>query len=258
MEIKVLGAHNLESRDTRHSCFLIDSVMAVDAGSLASALTPSEQAQVGAVLLTHRHFDHIRDLPTLGLATLDIPKAIDVYGLPETLDAVHKNILNGDIYPDLTGELNSQPPKYRFNGVAANETFRLPGYQVKPIPMDHPVPCVGFIVKSDSGACAAFSGDTQGEIMGFFQDSLTPEVLFVDVTFPNRMYPRAQLTGHQTPWMLREQLVMALAANLEPPRMIAVHLAPEHREQVAGELADLAAELGIDLVAAKEGMIVAL
>ena len=94
--------------------------------------------------------------------------------------------------------------------------------------------------------------------MGFFQDSLSPEVLFVDVTFPNRMYPRAQLTGHQTPWMLREQLVMALAASLEPPRIIAVHLAPDHREQVAVELADLAAELDVDVAVADEGMVVAL
>ena len=258
MEIKVLGAHMLESRDTRHTCFLMDGVMALDAGSLASALTASEQAKVEAVLLTHRHFDHIQDLPTLGVATLDRPGAIDVYGLPETLDAIHKHILNGDMYPDLTEELNDQPPKYRFKGVAANEQFRVLGYQVKPIPVDHPVPCVGFIVKSDSGSCAAFSGDTQGELMGFFQDSLSPEVLFVDVTFPNVMYPRAQLTGHQTPWMLREQLVMALAANLEPPRIIAVHLAPAHREQVANELADLAAELDIDLVPAHEGMVITL
>ena len=258
MEIKVLGAHMLESRDTRHTCFLIDNIMALDAGSLASALTTSEQAQVAAVLLTHRHFDHIQDLPTLGVATLDLPGSIDVYGLPETLDAIHKNILNGDMYPDLTGELNGQPPKYRFNGVAANEPFRVLDYQVKPVPMDHPVPCVGFIVQSDSGACAAFSGDTQGGLMGIFQDSLSPDVLFVDVTFPNSMYPRAKLTGHQTPWMLREQLVMALAASLEPPRIIAVHLAPNHRDQVVGELADLAAELDVDLSPAHEGMVVAL
>lgn len=256
MEIKVLGAHMLESRDTRHTCFLIDGIMALDAGSLASALTASEQTQVTAVLLTHRHFDHIQDLPTLGVATLDLPGSIDVYSLPETLEAIHKNILNGDMYPDLTGSLNGQPPKYRFNGVATNEPFQVLGYRVKPIPMDHPVPCVGYIVKSDTGACAAFSGDTQGELRGVFQDSLSPEVLFVDVTFPNRMYPRAQLTGHQTSWMLREQLVMALAAGLEPPRIIAVHLAPAHREEVVGELADLAAELDVDLVPAYEGMVV--
>ena len=73
MEVRVLGAHQLESLDTRHTCFLIDGVLGVDAGSLASALSPTEQAQVLAVLLTHQHFDHIRDIPTLGLCTLMIP-----------------------------------------------------------------------------------------------------------------------------------------------------------------------------------------
>ncbi len=255
MEIKVLGAHSLESRDTRHTCFLIDGALGLDAGSLASALSVEEQGQVSAVLLTHQHFDHIQDLPTLGLATLDLPKAIDVYGLPETLDAIHEHLLNWSIYPDLTGEMNGQPAKFRFNPVTAGADFRMLGYQVKAIPMDHPVPCVGFIVKADNGACAAFSGDTQGALMGFFQDSLSPQVLFVDVTFPNRLSQRAQFTGHQTPWMLREQLVAALAANLKPPRLIAVHLAPEHREQLADELSDLAAELGVDLVPAHDGMV---
>ena len=37
MEIRVLGAHMLESRDTRHTCFLIDNIMALDAGSLAAS-----------------------------------------------------------------------------------------------------------------------------------------------------------------------------------------------------------------------------
>ena len=258
MEIKVLGAHSLESRDTRHTCFLIDGALGLDAGSLASALSVEEQGQVSAVLLTHQHFDHIQDIPTLGLATLDLPKPIDVYGLPETLEAIREHLLNWSIYPDLTAEMNGQAPKYRFNPVAANEPFRVLGYQVKPIPVDHPVPSVGFIVKSDNGACAAFSGDTQGELMGFFQDSLSPQVLFVDVTFPNRLSQIAQLTGHQTPWMLRAQLVAAQAANLQPPRLVAVHLAPNHREQLADELSDVAAELGVDLVPAHEGLVMAL
>ena len=81
---------------------LVDGVLGLDAGSLASALSIEEQAQVLAVLLTHRHFDHIQGLPTLGLATLDQPRPIGVYSLPGTLDAVHKYLLNGDVYPDLT------------------------------------------------------------------------------------------------------------------------------------------------------------
>ena len=81
MRVRVLGAHNLEAAGARHTCFLIDGVLAVDAGSLASSLTLEEQGGIRALLITHQHFDHVRDLPTLGLTTLDDGKTIDLYGL---------------------------------------------------------------------------------------------------------------------------------------------------------------------------------
>ena len=50
---------------------------------------------------------------------------------------------------------------------------------------------------------------------------------------------------------------MALAADLCPPRVVAVHLSPEHHEELVGELAVLAAELGVDLTPGHQGMVVA-
>ena len=43
--LRFLGTHNAESRDTRLVSFLIDEVLAVDAGSLVSELTFAEQAR---------------------------------------------------------------------------------------------------------------------------------------------------------------------------------------------------------------------
>ena len=78
----------------------------------------------------------------------------------------------------------------------------------------------------------------------------------MDVTFKNSAADLARLTGHLTPWLLREQLIGALNAGLSLPRVVAVHLNPAHREQVLSELDDLVAELGVDLVPAHEGMVV--
>jgi phosphoribosyl 1,2-cyclic phosphodiesterase len=111
MEVRVLGAHN------RQSGYLIDGVLAVDVGSLASALSPAEQGGIQAILLTHRHLDHTRDIPTLALMTLDDPRQIDVYSLPETLEGVHAHLLDGDVYPDFTKKLTDAPPKYRFQPI---------------------------------------------------------------------------------------------------------------------------------------------
>ena len=256
MEIRLLGAHNLESRDARHTCFLVDGVLGLDAGSLVSALSSSEQAEVRALLITHRHFDHTRDIPTLGLATLDDPRHIDVYGLTETLDGIHTHLLDGDVYPDLTKGLNGAAPKYRFHSVEPWLPFQVLTYEVKPIPVTHVVSAVGYIVKSASGDCIAYTGDTGGDLRPFFQDDLEPQVVFVDVTFPNRLEERAMLTGHMTPGILRNRLIEAFEDNMRIPRIVPVHISLVDREEVAEELKSVATELGVDLTPGYEGMIV--
>ena len=127
MQVRVLGAHNLETNTTHHTCFLVDGVLAIDAGSLASTLGADEQRRVSTVLLTHLHFDHARDLPTLGLATIDEPTAIDVFGEQRTLDSVRAHLLDGEVYPDLTRGLNEGPPSLRFCSLNEGEPLSVGG-----------------------------------------------------------------------------------------------------------------------------------
>ena len=255
MEVRILGSYMLESRDTRHTCFLIDQVIGLDAGSLASALSVPEQTKVTAVLLTHQHYDHIQDLPTLGLSTLNEPGSIDVYSLPQTLAAVRDHLLNGSVYPDLTKPLSTDTPKYKFHSLEPEKEVTVLNYLVKPVTVPHTVPAVGFILKSDAGGCVAFTGDAGGGLLPFFRDPLSPEVVFVDVTFPNRLVDLARLTGHLTPGLVREQLLLALREDLALPRLVAVHFHPNYRTEVTDELGLVAQELGLDLTFAQDGML---
>ena len=262
MEIRVLGAHNLESNQTRHTCLLVDGVLGLDAGSLVSALDFSEQALIQALLITHRHFDHTRDIPTLGLARQGDQRAIDVYSLSETLESVHDHLINGDVYPDFTKGLNGTPPKYRFHPVEPGVSFQVLKYHVTPVPVPHPVPALGFIVRADSGRSMAYTGDTGGDLLPFLKGEAVPEVLFVDVTFPNGMEAHARLTGHLTPSLLRSQLLAASENNPSMPRpslpkMVAVHISPAHQDQVEQQLSALAVEMGLDLTAGYEDMVLA-
>ena len=59
MDLRILGAHNMESKDTRFESHLIDGVLALDAGGLTRALSFEERRGIRAVLLSHRHFDHV-------------------------------------------------------------------------------------------------------------------------------------------------------------------------------------------------------
>ncbi len=257
MEVRILGSHSLESRDTRHTCFLIDRVLGLDAGSISSALSVPEQCQVESVLLTHQHYDHIQDIPTLGLSTLHEPRSIDVYSLPETLAAIRTHLLNGSLYPDLTEPLDpSAAPKYKFQAFKPDNEFPALNYLVKPISVPHPVPAVGYILQSKEGGCMAFTGDAGGGLLPFFRDPLSPQVVFVDATFPDRFEDLARLTGHLTPGLVREQLTQAQEEGLALPRLVAVHFHPNYRTGVTDELGLVAQELGVELTFGDDGMVV--
>jgi phosphoribosyl 1,2-cyclic phosphodiesterase len=45
--------------------FLLDSVVAVDAGAITRALSIEQQRQIRHVLVTHSHMDHTASLPFL-------------------------------------------------------------------------------------------------------------------------------------------------------------------------------------------------
>ena len=70
MEFRVLGGHQADSTEGRPISFLIDGTIAIDAGGLTGALSMADQNRVEHVLVTHQHFDHIRDLAFLGLNAL--------------------------------------------------------------------------------------------------------------------------------------------------------------------------------------------
>ena len=258
MQIRALGAHKLETAQTKHTCFLIDGVVGVDAGSVASSLSLAELKQLKALLLTHQHFDHIRDIPTIGLAALDEPNTIDIYAISETLNAVHNNLLNGNIYPDFTKPLRTGPPKFRFNPVQPNMDFNVLDYNVRAISMPHSVPTVGYIISTDAGDRFAYTGDTGGNLLPFLDSASERHILFLEVSYPDRLSELASHSGHLTPASLRGQLEEALAAGLNLPKMVAVHLDPENHDELEDEISATAADLGVDLTTGHDGMLVEL
>lgn len=253
MRIRVLGAHNLETADTRHTCFLVNENLAIDAGSLMTSLSSEEKDSLTAVLLTHRHFDHLRDLPSLGLATQDNGITVGLYGLSETLDALSSHLMDGLLYPNFMQRPTLEHPKYRLNSVASEQVFTVAGLDAKAIAVPHSAPAVGFILRSDRGAIA-FTGDTGGGLEPFLLDSFKPSLLFVEVTFSSVEEDRARNAGHLTPSLLRGELAAALGRGTSIPRIIAVHMDQRHEGAIRRELVEVSADLGVEIIPATEDM----
>ena len=95
MNIQVLGAHNCESQDSKFVSLLVDDILAIDAGGLTSSLSFSAQQKLKAILLTHRHYDHIRDIPAIAMNLFLRNASITVYSTQPVYDALTTHLLNG-------------------------------------------------------------------------------------------------------------------------------------------------------------------
>src|SRR4051812_23983241 len=100
MQLRILGAHQGESREFRFISFLVDGRLAIDAGGLTSSLTLDEQLALNAVLITHRHFDHIKDLPMLAHNVWET-RSIDIYCIADTLAALRTHVFNDILWPNV-------------------------------------------------------------------------------------------------------------------------------------------------------------
>ncbi len=250
MRVRVLGAHQLETRDTRLTSFLIDGVLAVDAGSLTSGLTLEEQESVEAILITHHHFDHCRDLLTFGLNTRG--STTDVYACPEVLDSLSTNLVNGSIYPDHT-RTPANAPSFRFNPIEPGLENAVGDYSVLPFRVPHGPPTYGFQVTSPDARRFFYSGDTGP---GFSEewDAVSPDVCFIETSYPDRMEAEARARNHLTPGLLAGELRKIEESNGGLPTVWAVHLNPRYETEIREDLVTASQGLGIKIEAAYEDL----
>ena len=252
MEIRILGAHNVESANTRLTSLLVDGVLAVDAGALTSSLTFPEQEKVSSILLTHCHYDHVRDVAAIALNNTYFRKAIKVYAQASTLEALLKNILNNVIYPNFT-ERPSERPSLKFHPLELYKVTDVDGYNVIALPEKHAVPAVGYQITSKDGGSFFYSGDT-GPGLSSCWAHISPQLLIIDVTMANGLEEHAIPAGHLTPRLLGEELAQFKKAKGYLPPVVIIHLSALFEPQIKEEAKQLAKELGTKITLGHEGM----
>lgn len=265
MRLRVLGAHNVESRHTRMESHLIDDVLALDAGSLTRALTPDEQRGIRAIILSHRHFDHVKDLPPLGMTVRGEGLPVDVYGIADTIAAVQDTLMGGRLFPDFTRSPSPEAPTFRMRVVDFYEPFEVLGYTATAVPVPHSVPAAGFLLESDD-VSLFYTGDASRGVSAAWQH-IAPDVLLTEVTFGNANEAATRASGHLTPNLLMEALDEFRRLHGRTPRVLVSHINPPWEAAVRAELAEITrasgqrftiaeADMRVDLrrlIAANEG-----
>jgi 3',5'-cyclic-nucleotide phosphodiesterase len=239
LDLRVIGCHGGETPRHRTSAFLVDDRLAIDAGSLTSGLELKAQCALEAVVVSHAHLDHVRDLATIadnrnqkGAPTLLVAAT------RPTIVALQTHFFNNLLWPDFTRIPSRTRPAVRFVPLRSGARTDVAGFEVCAVPVSHSIDCSGFVVRAKSGALG-YSGDTGPTDELWTLLNATPDLraLLMEVSFPNAEGRLARISGHHTPETLARDM-RKLERRRELPTLL-YHIKPAFEAAVERECARL-------------------
>ena len=254
MKVRVLGAHAAEVKGARLTSLLIDGVLAVDAGGLTSALSLPQQEKIKAVLLSHHHFDHTRDLVTLGANVNYWQGQIEVYALQQTLDVVIPCLLDGKIYVNFLEYPSKEKPSLLLKAIEPYSKKVIAGYEILALPVKHSAPTIGYQITSPQGKRLFYTGDTGPGFVLAIGQHVSPHLLITEVYGPNKFANRMKGAGHLSANLLKQELIQFKQLKGYLPRVIVIHIGNLYEQQIEEEVAQVAKELGADISLGHEDM----
>lgn len=248
MKIRILPSSPDISHLQHLISFVIDDRLAIDAGCLGLFSTADAQSRITSVVLTHAHLDHIASLPMYAMNVMDAcGRGVDVWAPFEVIASLRLDVFNGRTWPDFTRTEVNGRPIVNLKPIEPRQPTVLDGYTITAIPLNHPVPTVGYLV-DDGRSTVVFALDTgpTTEIWKAAKQAPRLTAVFVDVAFPEKMTSLAEASGHLTPSLVRVE-VAGLPAGV---RKIASHIKPAFHDRIVAEVK----KLGVpDLVVGRPG-----
>lgn len=223
------------------SCLVIDNCVAVDAGSLATAVNKIQREKIRDVVLTHAHLDHIAGLPLFVddlFATLRKP--VCVHAAAEVIEILEENIFNWAVYPRFSELKNKYGKVLCYREFQPGKNFKAAHLNFKSMEVNHKVPSVGFIV-SDAGTKIAISGDTaeNDQFWEVLNAEKNIDALLIECSFPDELNELAYSSHHLTPQILQQELKKFRHKNCP---VYVINIKPMYREQVVCEVENLEIE----------------
>ncbi len=249
-----LGCYGSDLEEKKCISMRLSPHLIIDAGAILSNMSKEDLLKIKHVVITHAHFDHVKDLPTLSDFMLSYGANSFTIHTTETIARqIQTNIFNDLIWPDFTKLPSKRTPTVTFRFFSFGEPFIIDDFEFLPIPVNHVVESVGFIIRH-GGDSAGYSGDTHR--CPSFVDAVNAEknlrVLCWETSFPNRLSGIARNSRHLTPHDLEQEL--AMVAPQIPVWVF--HMKPSMLEEIETELQEIKADKPVRFMRQKSPIIV--
>ncbi len=242
MKIRVLGCYGGQLLGFHLSSFLVNDSILLDAGSPTVALTLEEQRHIRHVFISHTHLDHIQDIAFLAdnrslkrMGGVDENRHITIHSLQDNLDTIKTHFLNDVVWPDFTQIPSVKDPILTLSAIEPLKSITVDRVTITPIPMNHPVPCTGFLL-DQGGKQFIYSADTGITDTLWEVANAQPNLrgLIIDCSFPNAYQNLAEISGHLTPKQMASELKKLRALGEIPIYLF--HMKPETLNVMTAEV----------------------
>ncbi len=214
--------------------FILNDTVAIDAGSLGFFQTAQDQARIRHLFITHTHIDHVASLPIfVENAYEGKADPVTIYACDPVLESIQKDLFNNRVWPDFIALSNPKAPFLKLQRIAPGQTIEVDGLRLTPVPVDHVVPTVGYIVEDDAST-VVFPSDTAptSEVWRQANTRSNVKAVFLEATFPNNLKWLADVAKHLTPALFAAEITKLQ----HPATFVAVHIKARYHRQVVDEM----------------------
>ncbi|MGZ5181774.1 MAG: 3',5'-cyclic-nucleotide phosphodiesterase [Ramlibacter sp.] len=236
MKVRVLGCSGAIAKDCRTTSFLVDGDLLVDAGTGVGDLTLAEMMDIGHVLLTHSHLDHVAALPLMIDAIASrLTRPVRIYALAGTIAALRSHVFNNVIWPDFSRIPHPEQPFIVFEEVQVGQRLEIGGKIVEVMPAVHTVPAAGYAVSQPGGRNWVFTGDTERNPAFWDRiNAMSVAALVIETAFSDREKDLARRSLHLSPHALAEELDCIEKGHTFP--IYITHTKPAETELIMAEI----------------------
>lgn len=243
MRIEVIGPDGAPGPGRLPLTLLVDGTLMIDAGSAVSGLDPARAPAVKTVLLTHAHLDHVRELGFLPFhRDPERDGLLEIAGPRKVLEAVRTAVFNKAFWVDFERPRPPRRPGIRYRPLEPRAPATFGSLRVEGVPLAHSVyECWGYVIEGNGASIVtAFDSGPTDAIWERARSLPRVDAVLYDVSFPDRFAD--VLNEHNTPATLAREV-----AKLRPhrPRVVALHLKPEFRDETREELRALPLDVEI-------------